>query len=257
MINQMIIGLFEIMISIRSTMPNTIYHNVLQELSAVFVTVGIFEKNYVSICSYFTKLGIESKCYLFVQNQYFKTDIFISKIANFRVTHSWFFSLLLQMTIKCSAWDKLKTLSSHSGPQISNLAKLLTHLFIHKGLPISTLKVRHIRFIWKNCCNTNSNLNLQIVEFSDLDKVTLRLIRQILLGILLHDDLEEVQAVFSKIALSDKLKMFRDSLRLFIHHFLLRNLKGDVLSDDQKQHLETRSKMVEQILTTKEFRLSR
>lgn len=160
------------------------------------------------------------------------------------------------MTIKCSAWDKLKTLSSHSGPQISNLAKLLTHLFIHKGLPISTLKVRYISVIWKYC-NSISTLNLQIVEFTDLDKVTLRLIRQILLGILLHDDLEEVQAVFSKVALSDKLKMFRESLRLFIHHFLLRNLKGDVLSDDQKQHLESRSKMVEQILTTKEFRSSR
>lgn len=90
-----------------------------------------------------------------------------------------------------------------------------------------------------------------------MDKVTLRLIRQILLGILMHEDLEEVQAVFSKVALSDKLKMFRESLRLFIHHFLLRNLKGDVLSDDQKQHLESRSKMVEQILTIKEFRPSR
>ncbi|XP_066139516.1 nucleolar MIF4G domain-containing protein 1 homolog isoform X2 [Euwallacea fornicatus] len=138
-----------------------------------------------------------------------------------------------QMTIKCSVWDKLKTLNSHSGLQISSLAKLLTHLFIHKGLPISTLK---------------------IVQFSELDKVTLRLVRQILLGILLHEELEAVQAVFTNIALADKLKMFRESLRLFIHHFLLRNLKDGVVNEDQKRSLEIRAKMVDKILTAKEFR---
>ncbi|XP_066254134.1 nucleolar MIF4G domain-containing protein 1 homolog [Euwallacea similis] len=138
-----------------------------------------------------------------------------------------------QMTIKCSVWDKLKTLNSHSGLQISNLAKLLTHLFIHKGLPISTLK---------------------IVEFSELDKVTLRLVRQILLGILLHEELEAVQVVFTNIALADKLKMFRESLRLFIHHFLLRNLKDGVVNEDQKRNLEIRARMVEKILTAKESR---
>lgn len=47
-----------------------------------------------------------------------------------------------QMTIKCSVWDKLKALKEHSTMQLSNLAKLLTHLFIEKALPISTLKVK-------------------------------------------------------------------------------------------------------------------
>ncbi|CAH0564818.1 unnamed protein product [Brassicogethes aeneus] len=136
-----------------------------------------------------------------------------------------------QMTIKYSVWHKLKVLNDHSGSQISNLAKLLTHLFIEKGLPISTLK---------------------IVQFSELDKITLRFIRQILLGILLHHDLESVQGVFEKVAQSEKLKMFRESLRLFIHHFLLRNLKADTIGEVQKSLLESRAKMVEKILMAKE-----
>lgn len=95
----------------------------------------------------------------------------------------------------------------------------------------------------------------QIVEFGELDKVTLRLMRQILLGILLHNDLEAVQGVFEKVAQSDKLKMFRESLRLFIHHFLLRNLKTEAVPEDQRQTLEERAKIVEKVLTTKDSRL--
>lgn len=45
------------------------------------------------------------------------------------------------MTIKYSVWDKLKALTECSATQLSNLAKLLTHLFLEKGLSISTLKV--------------------------------------------------------------------------------------------------------------------
>lgn len=46
-----------------------------------------------------------------------------------------------QMTIKCSVWDKLKALTECSANQLANLSKLLIHLFLEKGLPISTLKV--------------------------------------------------------------------------------------------------------------------
>ncbi|XP_030758082.1 nucleolar MIF4G domain-containing protein 1 homolog [Sitophilus oryzae] len=139
-----------------------------------------------------------------------------------------------QMTIKYSVWDKLKTLNDHSGGQISNLAKLLTYLFLEKGLSISTLK---------------------IVEFGELDKITLRFMRQILLGVLLHTDLESVQGVFDKVARSDKLKMFRESLRLFIHHFLLKNLKSEAVPEDQRKELQQRCKMVEKILMAKESRV--
>uniref|UniRef100_A0A6P7FR44 Nucleolar MIF4G domain-containing protein 1 homolog n=1 Tax=Diabrotica virgifera virgifera TaxID=50390 RepID=A0A6P7FR44_DIAVI len=140
-----------------------------------------------------------------------------------------------QLTIKYSIWDKIKTIGDHSGSQLSNLAKLLIHLFIEKGLPISTLKV---------------------MQFSELDKMTLRFTRQILLGILLHKDVEASLSVFARVSQSEKLKLFRESLRLFIHHFLLRNLKTDKVPEDQKTLLESRAKMVERVLASKEVRVS-
>lgn len=132
------------------------------------------------------------------------------------------------MTIKYSIWDKLKALTDCSGGQLSNLAKLLIHLFLEKGLPITTLKV---------------------VQFSDLDKVTLRFVRQILLGILLCENVEQLQEVFGNVALSGKLKMFKESLRLFVHHFLLRNLKSDAIPPERKSLLEERAKIVDKLLT--------
>jgi nucleolar MIF4G domain-containing protein 1 len=138
-----------------------------------------------------------------------------------------------QMTIKYSIWDKLKALKDHSATQISHLAKLLSHLFVEKGLPISTLKV---------------------VQFSELDKVTLRFIRQILLGILLHEDPDVCKEVFNKVGQSEKLKLFRESLRLFLHHFLLRNLNSQSISNEKKEMLQERVKLVEKLLTGKESR---
>ncbi|KAI4456503.1 cell cycle control protein cwf22-related [Holotrichia oblita] len=138
-----------------------------------------------------------------------------------------------QMIIKYSIWDKVKTLSDCSASQISNLAKLLTHLFLEKGLSISTLKV---------------------VEFGELDKITLRFIRQILLGILLCEETDSCVAVFEKVAQSDKLKMFKESLRLFIHHFLLKNLKTDKVPEENKNLLKVRSEIIEKMLTIRDKR---
>lgn len=76
--------------------------------------------------------------------------------------------------------------------------------------------------------------------------------RQILLGILLHENTEACLAVFEKIAIADKLKMFKESLRLFIHHFVLRNLKEGTVAEDKKHLLESRAQMVEKLLNAKE-----
>lgn len=95
---------------------------------------------------------------------------------------------------------------------------------------------------------------MQIVQFSELDKVTLRFMRQTLLGILLHDDLDACTNVFEKIAQSDKLKMFRDSLRLFVHHFLLKNLKSNTIENDKRSLLEERAHIVNKILSVNERR---
>lgn len=76
--------------------------------------------------------------------------------------------------------------------------------------------------------------------------------RQILLGILLHEDTEACMAVFQNVSISDKLKMFKESLRLFIHQFVLRNLQDTGVADDKKQLLESRAQMVEKLLSSKQ-----
>ncbi|KAK9883543.1 hypothetical protein WA026_001718 [Henosepilachna vigintioctopunctata] len=136
-----------------------------------------------------------------------------------------------QLTIKYSIWDKLKALGEQSAKQSSNLAKLLIHLFLEKGLSISILK---------------------IVQFSEMDKITLRFVRQILLGILLHENIEECTQVFENVAQSDKLKMFRESIRLFIHHFMLKNINSEQIDEKQSALLQTRAKIIDKLLVMKE-----
>lgn len=48
------------------------------------------------------------------------------------------------MTIQYTLWDKLKTLNTFKNRQLKNLALFLTHLFLHKGLSISTMKVNYV-----------------------------------------------------------------------------------------------------------------
>lgn len=77
--------------------------------------------------------------------------------------------------------------------------------------------------------------------------------RQVLIGIILHEDVETCLAVFAKVSISVKLKMFRESLKLFIHHFLLKNLKSESIPDDQKTLLKERAKMIEKVLAAKDL----
>lgn len=72
--------------------------------------------------------------------------------------------LSLQLAVQFSVWDRIKDINSHTSVQLRNLAQFLVHLVTNGALPLSIIK---------------------IVEFGDLDKVTLRFVRQILLGVLL------------------------------------------------------------------------
>ncbi|XP_054266390.1 nucleolar MIF4G domain-containing protein 1 [Macrosteles quadrilineatus] len=130
-----------------------------------------------------------------------------------------------QMTIQYHVWDKLKELSKLSQSKIVNLAKFLAHLFLEKALPISVLKV---------------------MQFSEMDKCHVRLLRQVLLSVLLSDLPETVSAVFSRVSRPEKLHMFRESLRLFLHHFVLRNVSD--LPTDQATLLKDRVKLAETAL---------
>lgn len=85
-----------------------------------------------------------------------------------------------------------------------------------------------------------------------MDPVTTRFLRQIFLGILLHNDTELCLSVFKNVAQSDKLKMFRESLRLFLQLFVRKNLKSDKIDEKQRDLLQKRSKMIERLLVIKD-----
>ncbi|XP_066584151.1 nucleolar MIF4G domain-containing protein 1 homolog [Prorops nasuta] len=135
-----------------------------------------------------------------------------------------------QMTIQYTLWDKLKLLNDYDTKQLTNLSRFLTHLFINKGLPFSVLKVIH---------------------FAELDKPTLRVLRQIMLGILLHEDEDASIQVFERISGSPKLQSFRESLRLFIHHFLLKNIDNNSRLEQERTLLKKRIELVDKMLISR------
>ncbi|XP_032676324.1 nucleolar MIF4G domain-containing protein 1 homolog [Odontomachus brunneus] len=139
-----------------------------------------------------------------------------------------------QLTIQYALWDKLKTLNDLTTKQLTNLAKFLTHLFLEKGLPLSVLKV---------------------IQFTELDKLTMRLVRQIMLGILLYENGEACLEVFERISQSPKLQTFRESLRLFINHFLVKNICATEKLQKQSVLLQKRVELVDKVLSTRESKV--
>ncbi|XP_026825307.1 nucleolar MIF4G domain-containing protein 1 homolog isoform X1 [Ooceraea biroi] len=133
-----------------------------------------------------------------------------------------------QLNIQYALWDKLKILDDLNTKQLTNLAKLLIHLFLNKGLPLSVLKV---------------------IQFTELDKLTMRLVRQIMLGILLHEDEGACLEVFERISLSTKLQAFKESLRLFINHFLVKNISTAENLQEQSALLKKRAELIDNILS--------
>lgn len=139
-----------------------------------------------------------------------------------------------QLALQYAIWDRIKEIHSLEKSLVGNLAKLLIHLISEGGLALSVLKV---------------------IEFAEIDKVTLRLVRQIMLGILLQDDENKCLQVFNRIAPSFKLKELKDSLRLFLHHFLLKGSEKTKAPGEHLMLLEQRIKMAERMLDTSESRI--
>ncbi|XP_026472282.1 nucleolar MIF4G domain-containing protein 1 homolog [Ctenocephalides felis] len=140
-----------------------------------------------------------------------------------------------RISFQYSLWDKIRDLSTLTNDQISHLGKFMIHLLIENGLSLCVLK---------------------IIDFSELQARELRLIRQILFGILLNPSEAIIKHIFERILKSPKLKMFRESLRLFLHHFLVADKTSGRLDEKSKELLKQRAKMVDQILITGESRLA-
>ncbi|KAI8439793.1 hypothetical protein MSG28_013469 [Choristoneura fumiferana] len=141
-----------------------------------------------------------------------------------------------QLSIQFAVWDKIKDLESTPKVSMANLAQFVIHLIMEKGLALSVLKV---------------------IQFSDLNKSSVRFLRQILLAIIMNADLQASLEVFHRISKPPKLHMFRESLRLFIQHFMLKNAgkKNSVLNEQEMATLKERTVEVERILTKFESKL--
>ncbi len=70
------------------------------------------------------------------------------------------------------------------------------------------------------------------MEFSELDKAKLKLMKKLLNRLLTQYPDHVVGDVFSRIAPFPKLKMLREGLKLFMNHFLLRS-KSKELKDSK------------------------
>lgn len=96
-----------------------------------------------------------------------------------------------------------------------------------------------------------------MIQFTELDKLTMRLVRQIMLGILLHENEEACLEVFGRVSLSPKLQTFRESLRLFINHFLVKNMcstENNALKE-QGALLKRRAELIDKLLHTRESKI--
>jgi nucleolar MIF4G domain-containing protein 1 len=94
---------------------------------------------------------------------------------------------------------------------------------------------------------------LQVINFAEVDHVTVRFLRQVLLGLLLTDSEEDFQQAFQRITVSSKLRLFQEGIRIFIHHFLLRNMSS--LPQQDMDVLQLRAKMADKILSTAESKV--
>ncbi|XP_043921516.1 nucleolar MIF4G domain-containing protein 1 [Protopterus annectens] len=136
-----------------------------------------------------------------------------------------------QMTFQFSMWDKFRELENLSDTAFSNLGDLLAHLLKKKSLSLSVFKV---------------------IEFSELDKPKVRLLRHILRKLLMETGPEELAAIFGRISGIPKLGLLCEGLKLFISHFLLKNSHG---SSEEVSLLKEQANVAEKALQAKDSKL--
>jgi hypothetical protein len=106
-----------------------------------------------------------------------------------------------RMAFQCCIWDRIRDITNLKKNEQTNLAKFTSHLIKDKLLSLTCLKV---------------------IEFSELNKHLVRFIKQILTDLLNEADPKLMTAPFLVVAAVPKLSLFRDGLRLFLRHFMLR-----------------------------------
>lgn len=132
-----------------------------------------------------------------------------------------------QLAAKFACWDKVRNISTMTSTQLKHFATFITHLIQYGGLAISVLK---------------------IIEFSELDKTSLQFMRFVMISLLLCGE-EQFTQVFQRIAPSVQLNPFKDSLRLFMQHFLLKNSKKNNLSSEDDVLLTKRIRLADELFS--------
>lgn len=130
-----------------------------------------------------------------------------------------------QMATQFALWDRFQDLNNLSQLQLAHLAKLVVHLVAEQATTLAVLKV---------------------IQFADMDRVLVRFLRHILLGLLLHPSEAAVQSAFLQIAGKEKLSVLKEGLTLFMHHFVDKN--ADKLHGEQAGQLRQRVQLAQQAL---------
>jgi len=104
-----------------------------------------------------------------------------------------------------AVWDRLKQIGELGRGQLSNLAQFSKALIAARAQSLGLLKV---------------------IEFADMDKPRVRYLRAVLGGLLAELGEVELTECFKGVAAQPGLDTFRQSLRLFLSHFLLNQRAG-------------------------------
>ncbi|XP_016135480.1 nucleolar MIF4G domain-containing protein 1 [Sinocyclocheilus grahami] len=137
-----------------------------------------------------------------------------------------------QMTFQFSLWDKFKDLANLSSRSFSNLVQLVTHLLHRKCLSLSILKA---------------------IEFGELDKPKVKFLKQVLSKLLKETEPEDLVNIFGRISGIPKLGMLREGLKLFISHFLLRNIQTE--QTEQVKVLKDRAEVATKAMEARDAKI--
>ncbi|KAH8262430.1 hypothetical protein KR026_005088 [Drosophila bipectinata] len=139
------------------------------------------------------------------------------------------FNRKYQLAFQFASWDRINDIESLGKPQIRNLASFLQQVILSGGLQLSVLKV---------------------VDFMQLDKLSFYFMKEVMLRLLLSQNEQELFQAFERVAKNSKLQQFKQSIRLFLQHFLLQpeQLAKLKLEEEQQKLLEQRVDHLDKLL---------
>ena len=115
-----------------------------------------------------------------------------------------------RMAAQYAMWDKVKEVEGLKQHEAKNLALYTAKLIQNQALNLASLKV---------------------IEFSDMNKTLVKFLKRILIELLADKDSAQV---FTAIAGVKPLASFREGLRLFMRHFMMKNCEEDLKSRLEK-----------------------